>query len=64
MTMPVPASTSAASSLLLDTTHYHNQSLLIIDLQLATIFNLLSVSIETLRKEAFVGKQITKEQYD
>ena len=31
---------------------------------LAGIFNLLSVSIETLRKEAFVGKEITKEQYD
>jgi hypothetical protein len=31
---------------------------------LANIFNLLSVSIETLQKEAFVGKEITKEQYD
>ena len=31
---------------------------------LAGIFNLLSVSVETLRKEAFVGKEITKEQYD
>jgi hypothetical protein len=31
---------------------------------LAGIFNLLSVSIETLQKEAFVGKEITKEQYD
>lgn len=31
---------------------------------LAGIFNLLSVSIETLQKEAFVGKDITKEQYD
>ncbi|KAL7540575.1 hypothetical protein ACHAWF_006721, partial [Thalassiosira exigua] len=31
---------------------------------LAGIFNLLAVSIETLRKEAFVGKEITKEQYD
>jgi len=31
---------------------------------LAGIFNLLSVSIETLRKEAFIGKEITKEQYD
>ena len=31
---------------------------------LAGIFNLLSVSTETLQKEAFVGKEITKEQYD
>ena len=31
---------------------------------LAGIFNLISVSIETLQKEAFVGKEITKEQYD
>ena len=31
---------------------------------LAGIFNLLAVSIETLRKEAFVGKEITREQYD
>ena len=31
---------------------------------IAGIFNLLSVSIETLRKEAFIGKEITKEQYD
>ena len=31
---------------------------------LAGIFNLLAVSMETLRKEAFVGKEITKEQYD
>ncbi|KAL7472645.1 hypothetical protein ACHAXS_013024 [Conticribra weissflogii] len=31
---------------------------------LAGIFTLLSVSVETLRKEAFVGKDITKEQYD
>ncbi|KAL7535198.1 hypothetical protein ACHAXR_006334, partial [Thalassiosira sp. AJA248-18] len=31
---------------------------------LAGIFNLLAVSIETLRKEAFIGKEITKEQYD
>ena len=31
---------------------------------LAGIFNLLAVSMETLRKEAFIGKEITKEQYD
>ena len=31
---------------------------------LAGIFNLLAVSIETLRKEAFIGKEITREQYD
>jgi hypothetical protein len=31
---------------------------------LAEIFNLLAVSMETLRKEAFIGKEITKEQYD
>jgi len=31
---------------------------------LAGIFNLLAGSIETLRKEAFIGKEITKEQYD
>jgi len=31
---------------------------------LAGIFNLLAVSIETLRKEAFIGKEITKDQYD
>lgn len=31
---------------------------------IAGIFNLLAVSIETLRKEAFIGKEITKEQYD
>lgn len=31
---------------------------------IAGIFNLLSVSIDTLRKEAFIGKEITKEQYD
>eukprot|EP00584_Thalassiosira_punctigera_P006574 CAMPEP_0172540380 /NCGR_PEP_ID=MMETSP1067-20121228/11412_1 /TAXON_ID=265564 ORGANISM="Thalassiosira punctigera, Strain Tpunct2005C2" /NCGR_SAMPLE_ID=MMETSP1067 /ASSEMBLY_ACC=CAM_ASM_000444 /LENGTH=1190 /DNA_ID=CAMNT_0013326233 /DNA_START=169 /DNA_END=3741 /DNA_ORIENTATION=+ len=31
---------------------------------LAGIFNLLAVSVETLRKEAFIGKEITKEQYD
>jgi hypothetical protein len=31
---------------------------------LASIFNLLAVSIETLQKEAFIGKEITKEQYD
>lgn len=31
---------------------------------LAGIFNSLSVSTETLQKEAFVGKEITKEQYD
>lgn len=31
---------------------------------LACIFNLVAVSIETLQKEAFVGKEITKEQYD
>lgn len=30
---------------------------------LAGIFNLLAVSVETLRKEAFVGKEITEEQY-
>ena len=31
---------------------------------LASVFNLLAVSIETLRKEAFIGKEITREQYD
>ena len=31
---------------------------------LAGIFNLIAVSIETLRKEAFIGKEITQEQYD
>ena len=31
---------------------------------LAGVFNLISVSIETLQKEAFVGKEITKEDYD
>jgi len=31
---------------------------------LATIFSLLAVSAETLRKEAFEGKEITAEQYD
>ena len=31
---------------------------------LAGIFNLLAVSIDTLRKEAFIGKEVTKEQYD
>ena len=31
---------------------------------LAGIFNLLAVSIDTLRKEAFIGKEFTKEQYD
>ena len=31
---------------------------------IAGIFNHLAVSIDTLRKEAFVGKEITKEQYD
>lgn len=31
---------------------------------LAGIFNLLSVSTETLQREAFLGKEITKEQYD
>ena len=31
---------------------------------LAGIFNLLAVSMETLRKEAFIGKEITKDQYD
>ena len=31
---------------------------------LACIFNLIAVSIETLQKEAFAGKEITKEQYD
>ena len=31
---------------------------------LASIFNLIAVSIETLRKEAFIGKEITQEQYD
>lgn len=31
---------------------------------IAGIFNLLSVSIDTLRREAFIGKEVTKEQYD
>jgi len=31
---------------------------------IASIFNLVAVSIETLRKEAFIGKDITQEQYD
>lgn len=31
---------------------------------LASIFNLVAVSIETLRKEEFIGKDITQEQYD
>ena len=31
---------------------------------IACIFNLVSVSLETLRKEAFIGKELTKEQYD
>ena len=31
---------------------------------LAGVFNLISVSIETLQKEAFVDKEITKEDYD
>ena len=31
---------------------------------LAGIFNLIAVSIETLRRETFIGKEITQEQYD
>jgi protein unc-45 len=31
---------------------------------LATIFGLICVSSETLRKEAFIGKEVTMEQYD
>ncbi len=31
---------------------------------IAEIFNHLAVSIDTLQKEAFIGKEITKEQYD
>jgi hypothetical protein len=31
---------------------------------LATIFSLMAVSIQTLRREAFAGKEISMEQYD